>query len=35
MPYGAIIVMVQIRMKSGRDLGKHPKTKASQFLNKE
>ena len=35
MPYGAIIVMLWIRMQSGRDLGKHKKTKASQILNEE
>jgi hypothetical protein len=27
--HGAIIVMLRIRMQSGRDLGKHQKTKAS------
>jgi hypothetical protein len=28
MPYGAVIVMLRIRMQSGRDLGKHKETKA-------
>jgi hypothetical protein len=36
MPYGAIIVMLWIRMQSGRDLCKHPKKiKARQILNEE
>jgi hypothetical protein len=35
MPYGAVIVMLRIRMQSGRDLGKHKKTKARQILNEE
>ena len=35
VPYGTIIFMLRIRMQSGRDLGKHPKTKASQILNEE
>jgi hypothetical protein len=35
VPYGAIIVMQRIRMQSGRDLGKHPKSKARQILNKK
>jgi hypothetical protein len=35
MSYEAIIVMLRIRMQSGRDLGKHPKTKARKILNEE
>ena len=33
IPPGAINVMLRIRMQSGRDLGKHLKTKASQKPN--
>ena len=28
VPYGAIIVMLRIRMQNGRDIGKHPKNKS-------